>query len=561
MGTVKNIICEPSNVVGKIKIKILELISLNKVICNNLPNLEIPDTLPSIPSINPSQAVIDFLKDILAVLQSINFEQMRIQLIDWLIEQLRPLEVSLSLNLKLGLKECFACKISPVIPEWLFKTMPNSGNPGFGINIELKKLDLTCLFHVNPNSPAGALLYDGDILHDMNTFLWQVIQDNNLPPNAPRPWKDPVTNKTIAWFTYLENELTGPSAAYMVDGNGDGKQDSEARPMVFKMQIDDSYHTASIIDFINDYINSQNPLFDVDKVVPNTINFIYGTITNKIELPDECIGTTIEFEQALEDYVNVGIDNPEVTLDESFYEFTPEQMVNIKEKVANKKLGVKRFDKCCGRKISKVSFDSVLKSVGEVQAASTLTEKITVYKKSMDGFSDEASSNVPSFEKSKASADFFSNFISGLQIALTKMVLSPKNLIIIYTMFYLVNGKMIGGSIKSILRAIECILRKILGDLIKKLIYEFLLPLIINALKDMIICVIIKKLKEKNINYRLSLQSLLPGGISDKLEKLNDLMGKSGDVVDKVQGFTNKINLNSLNNINLQSGKKGKFCP
>ena len=165
MGDVKNVICEPSEILGKLKIKILELISLNKTICNNVPNLQIPTSLPSLPSINPSQAVIDFLKDILAVVQGINFEQMRIQLIDWLVEQVEPLEKSLILNLKLSLKSCYACKVNPTIPEWLFRNPPSTlvyqnqiidftNSPlGTGINIELKKLDLTCLFHVNPYSP------------------------------------------------------------------------------------------------------------------------------------------------------------------------------------------------------------------------------------------------------------------------------------------------------------------------------------------------------------------------------------------------------------------------
>jgi hypothetical protein len=128
-------------------------------------------------------------------------------------------------------------------------------------------------------------------------------------------------------------------------------------------------------------------------------------------------------------------------------------------------------------------------------------------------------------------------------------------------MYYLVNGKMIEGiNIKKILQSIECILRKILGDLIRKLIYEYLLPLIIKALKDMILCVIIKKLKEKQLYKLLTMISLLPGNIADKIDKINQLMGKGSQITDLVQGFANKINLNSLNNISIGAGKKGKFC-
>ena len=58
----------------------------------------------------------------------------------------------------------------------------------------------------------------------------------------------------------------------------------------------------------------------------------------------------------------------------------------------------------------------------------------------------------------------------------------------------------------------------------------------------------------------LSRASLLPGFVSGKLESINKLLGKGSQVVDAAQGFTNKINLNSMNNINLRNTQRGKFC-
>ena len=76
----------------------------------------------------------------------------------------------------------------------------------------------------------------------------------------------------------------------------------------------------------------------------------------------------------------------------------------------------------------------------------------------------------------------------------------------------------------------------------------------------MVLCVITKKIKEKKENYQKSKLSLLPGFINDKLEEANELLGKSENIIDKARGFTDKVNLNSLNNINLQSKKRGRFC-
>ena len=333
----KNIICKPSDALGNLKIKLMELISLKKIQCD-LP-FTLPSSIPSLPSINPSQAVIDFLKDILAVIRGLNYDEMKAQLIAWLVEKVRPLEKDLNINLKRWLKKCYACKTTTTIPHWIFKTDPNTiltdingnvtyaGDPGKGINIPLNKIDLTCIFSVNPSSSVGKLVYDGNLNNDMNTFLWHVIQDNNLPPNAPRLWSDPLTGQPIAWFSYKEDEAD----AFITQTTTGEAQDADPIPMVFTMYIDDSYHEKNTINFINDYLNAQTPLFDANVLIPNTIELIFGTITGEIQLPEECVTNIVELETAIVDYINIGIENPDIETDDSFYTFSPEQMVQIKK--------------------------------------------------------------------------------------------------------------------------------------------------------------------------------------------------------------------------------------
>ena len=550
-GKLKNIICEPQDPIADLKREILELINLRLVTCNNLPRVDLPSTIPTLPSINPSQAVIDFLKDILALVQGINLEQMKMQLIDWLVEQLRPLEKSIALNIKLGLKECFACQINPTIPEWLFVTNPNDGTAGQGFNVELSKIDLTCLFSVNPNSEEGKLLYDGNSNNDLNRFLWDVIQANG----TPLLWKDPITNKEIAYFTYFED-----NNAFVGSNTTDGPQNIDGREMVFNMKIVDGFHNKSMITFLNEYINSISPIFDVDKVIPNTIDFIYGTLTNKLKLPEECVTQIVELEEAIVDYINVGINDADVELDNSFYSFSDVQNVSIKEKVKSKMEGVKPYEQCCKKQVGKVPFVDLQNFNVEIESASTLNERISVYSRNLNSIGKNSSSYVDPTDVDRANNEFWSNFITGLQVALTKMVLSPKNLMLAQTFYFLVNRSTTGSDIWQILKAFECIIRKIIADLINKLIYEFLLPLIINALKEIILCYIVKKLKEKNLFYLYQITSLLPGQIQGKIDQINQLLGKASQITEIAQGFTNQINLNSLNNINLKGIKTGKFC-
>jgi hypothetical protein len=550
----KNVVCEPDDVIEGIKRQIFEFISLKQTTCNNLPNLQIPSTLPDVPNLNPSQAVIDFLNDILSVLSGINFDEMRMQLINWLVEQLSPLAKDLSFNLKSSLNKCYVCKIEPTIPGWLFQTQPGTTQTGIGYNVELNKIDLSCLFAANPNSSVGELFYDGDKDSDMNAFLWEVIQENG----NPLTWKDPLSGKEIAEFRYYEDSVIG-----FVESSGTPYQDIEQKPILFNVRIMDSYQDKSLVTFINDYFNSQNPLLDVDKVMPNVVDLIYGTLTNKIKLPDECLNKVVEFEKSIEDYINNGGDNAEVVFDESFYDFNADQIKNIKRTVSQKKLGLKQFNKCCGKQTSSISFETLDNINKDIKSTSNLQEKISAYSRSMDRLIDESTVGVKNLDINNASAEFLANFITSLQIALTKMVLSPKNLLLVNMLYFLVNGVPIKEvNIKKILKEYECVIRDIIRELIRKLIYEYLLPLVIKALKNLIICYITKKIKEENLQYIKSISSLIPGKITEKLEKANELFGKAKGAADKLSDFTEGINLNALNNINIQStlGKKGRFC-
>ena len=174
---------------------------------------------------------------------------------------------------------------------------------------------------------------------------------------------------------------------------------------------------------------------------------------------------------------------------------------------------------------------------------------------------NNSSSSVAPVDEQKAKEEYWSNFITGLQVAITKMFLSPKNLMLSNTLYFLVNNEPVQSTtIKGMLKSLECVFRVIIGDLINKLIYEFLLPLIIRALTNIIICYITKKLKEKQLYHLLTLKSLLPGFIAGKIDKINQVLGKAGQITGQLQGFSNQINLNSLNNINLKGLNTGKFC-
>jgi hypothetical protein len=225
-------------------------------------------------------------------------------------------------------------------------------------------------------------------------------------------------------------------------------------------------------------------------------------------------------------------------------------------------LGVKQFKKCCGKQTSSISFET-LNNINKEIKSSTLVNRVKTYTKAIDTLMNESTEGVKNLDKGSASAEFLANFIVSLQIALSKLVLSPKNLLLMNMLYFLVNGSPVKGvSVKQILKEYECVIRDIIGELIRKLIYEYLLPLVLKAIKNLIICYITKKIKEEQIQYIKSLISLASDKLNDKLEKANELMGKAQGAADKLSGFADSVNINSLNNVNLnlQSGSKGRFC-
>ena len=74
----KNTVCKPDDAIAELKEKILELIQIKKISCNNLPSIDL--SIPSVPSVNPKQAVVELLMDVVSLLNSINFDKMRMQL-------------------------------------------------------------------------------------------------------------------------------------------------------------------------------------------------------------------------------------------------------------------------------------------------------------------------------------------------------------------------------------------------------------------------------------------------------------------------------------------------
>ena len=533
----KNTICDTLDNIRDAKLKAINNIRKLKATCDSYPPLII-DT--SLPSININFAVINFLRDILAILGGLKINEIRALIIDWLVNNLQPLLKRIIEIIKRAIKECFTCKINPQIPDWLFTA---------GINIELEQIDRDCMFRINPSSDAGPLYYGRSSNTDMNRFLWDTIQLNG----TPNVWTDPNSFRPIAEFNFIKN------GAY-VSGAAGQQQDSDPRNNVFNMKIHTDYSGKTLTTFINDYMDSQLPLFDIERVIPNTIDLLYGSVTGKINIPEECVTKKIEFEKGLEKLIDNGLDDPEVIVDNTFFEFTTPEIKNIKDLVRNNKKGERVFTDCCNKATASIDMET-LTDLNDKLSNGNLTnsQKAGEIEKSMVSMEEQTSNNVAAADRDKANADFLGNFINSLSIVSTKLTLSPKINYPMITMGYLVEGRARFDSTNDFLKFFLCIIRNILADLLEKLIYGFLIPLILRYMRPLIICVLQMIINEKKEQLTLSIESLLPGNklINEKTrEKIKTALGKASTQIGK------------LNNINIPTGLEkiginkpdGKFC-
>jgi hypothetical protein len=487
-GQFKNAVTDAKKDVREAKEELLRGISLLKTFCSNFPSLNIKFNVQWLDVVD----AIKMLLDILGSLLGLQIPEIRDMLTQWLIKVMKPLERDITFSLKTNIKSCFACKINPLIPDWMFTD---------GINIEIDQIDLTCMLKINPSSEVGNMLYDSG--RDMNKFLYDVIQLNGTEDI----WTDPYTGKNIAKLKFIE---TGAFVGYDKTQQGAvGKQNIDKRNNVINMKIHPDYQGKTFIDFINDYIDSQKPLFTAEKAVPQAMDFIYGVMGKKIKMDEICLEKQAEFDEVIEELIKCGIDDPNVILDDSFFEFSDKQIINIKRKVEERKRGIIKLDDCGGEE-SIVDFQTVKNIHKKLSTTSNENERVTIVNNGIDEMATVSSNNVSETNKTKAKWQFIINLIDAIKISVIKMILSPKINFILITFFYLVNGQARFFSVRDFIKNIICILRDLIQQLLKKLIYELLLPLVLKALSTLLKCFIKIYAEQKKKQLKAQLASLTP---------------------------------------------------
>ena len=540
-----NKICDRIDTLKKklaVKQSIIDEIQKLKAQCNGAPTFTVD---ASLPSLNINFAIFYFLRDIISILGDLNINEIRTRIVNWLVSIIEPLQKRIADLLKFRLKSCFICKVEPNIGEWLFLNNPSTGQIGTGWNIRVEDIDDRCLFKINPNSDYGKLKYD----NGFNRFLWDVIQQSP----ATLPWVNPNNGRTIAHFTFLENNTNA-----FTKGGINQPQTTSPETNVINMKIDNYYETKTLTDFIIEYLDSIMPLFDIERLIPQSMDSTFGTISKQLKNKkgDRCLEKEAEVDALLDQLIEFGIDDEEVVVDDSFFEFDEKAVINIKETVRNRKKGQMVFTDCCNKKSASISPQTLIDLNNKLTDPNINDgKKVEVIQSTMGSIIEQTSKNVSPQDVDKAGFEFLLRLIANIMRDLWNLTNSPKNKIINQFLIYLTQGS-ISPTIREYFKISLCVQRQVLGELMKKLIYELFIPWILQNLRPLILCVLGKILTEKKQNYDLSLKSLIPGlGLTeDVINQINGILGKASTI-------SNNLNLGPVKaSLGLKGEGLGKFC-
>ena len=450
------------------KEKVFGNISALRTLTDDFPQLNINNSFPSVnSSANPQQFLIDL------VLSLTGFEELRDTLIDVLTYASETIEVAIKDALKVELKALVSCGVDPTLPQWLVND---------GIEIKVSKIDFFNVFKVDPTTQAGGLMYEdvpaGLGSTDFNTFLYYTIQNEGLPAQS--------------WNGILDFEFN---------------QNASVPFNTLTITPDVSY--TNLTDLNNDFIDSVS-LFPSTQLITKLIDGLFGSVSvdisvNKTESQlemEEQINNLIEcITNADEDYV----------IDNTYFEFSDEQLQDIKEVATNRRNGIRQI-KTCGDVDVNIPIE-FLTDLKEQFAAATgdREEQRNVISTNLSSMANQVSSFAGDpVDDYTVQLDFMGLMFKSLIRAYVNAILGPKIISI-----FLLNYKIVYGQGAEFIDPIDLlkqnkVLIKNIINVVRDKILTILLQLVLKYITKLLAANQVEALKEK-ANAQLAILLSLTG--------------------------------------------------
>ena len=513
-----------NDAIKKRKDKFMNKLGVLNTICNIIPAISGAEVIAQFVAQKVAE-VIKFLLEIMVQVLGIDLNNLKRLLSSFMVKEINIFSNELNYTMTDKLKGCFLCKLNPIIPNWLIDE---------GINLEIDSIDFRDMFKIHPNSKAGKMVYGDD--RDMNRFLFNTIQSGE-----EETWS--YNNKPIAHFKFIEK---GGNVGYIESNDravssNKGQQNYDSRNNVINMKIDSSFRDNFLVNFINDYIRSLDPIIQSKKVLPNLLSKGYGVIPRTAGLSIFSFNKQVTFDLSLELLLEEGAANDdEYEIDNTYTTFTQAELKDIEKETNNEYNGIQELPSCCCGQ-SSVSDASIVSFNERLNKTTTEEGEIEITNNALNQISRDAVKLYPVKERNKGFLDFFSKMIAQINVIITGMVLTPKINFIIVLLNYMISKDSRFISVRDFFKVSWCIIKDIVNRFLTKLVYGLILPLLLKRLMELVKCGISEIIKKKITDDLLTYRSIVPG-----MNKRTILFAKlvnalRGIDINTVQGITSGL--------------------
>jgi hypothetical protein len=457
------------------KDSLLARINAEKVLSTSFREVEgfTTNKLNNMPSLNNADNSIDFVIDILEILRGAR--QIVDEITRILTYELPAIEKSIRSLIVKTLNENYICELDPNIPEEYFE----------GIDIELKKFDFFRLLRVDPNSDAGRLLFN-DASNDLNAFLQNVIQSPD-----EEDWKGIIHFKYHRTKGGVNKVMTiRLNEKFSVDGNGTGK----------------------VTPFLTEFIDNIT-LFTTNLVIPNLYDNLFGVVSKAINKSKNLLTVEEQINQVIQNVINRDAIE-EVIIDDTFFEFSNEQLKEISEAANNRGRGI-RILKDCAFVESSIEFDTLSSLttalINEISGG-TLTGQKRAVDNIVETLSIESTDNLAPNDKNDGSISIIKKIYTDLVKVIFKFLVLPKAVLIFLIIGNIfTTSALVANDAFTFLKQNKQIFYNFISEIIEKIV-NYLLKIVIKYLKELVVENLKRRLIEKQKNETAILFSLL--GIS-----------------------------------------------
>jgi len=209
-----------------------------------------------------------------------------------------------------GIKAGLACGTDFTIP-----------NPTPSMTTTIDKIDLNDMMKIDPNGIGGLLF--GNPTTDFNRFLLDII----------------TSQGSGVW--------TDRGGVPLLDVNYNVPTSSTNNQPTITTKISNNRAGTSFHDFLVDYINSIE-LFSIKNITGGMMDYMFGTISSANNLGVDTLLNQSKTDMGVEKVLDIDVCADKIIIDDSYYEFNDDELLQMEAEANNKAIGVNVIDLGCG---------------------------------------------------------------------------------------------------------------------------------------------------------------------------------------------------------------------